>query len=364
VKADGSGGYAWWGGITDTTATDKIKEWSNSPQSLQVSFGSDAYGGETFALIQANGGYCISGNVHDDLKKRLGRIHSRSKSINFIRLFHDGQCVVSDEEGTFWLMHNHHCVKEVKKPGKVEDVAVAEDGSWVVIRENNFVSSTGVDKDLVKKLTKFFSDQRQWGNERRQEIQEAHAAVERERLAQERAVREVREAVERAAREAEEAAARDEIERLRREARATERAERVRIEREAEEAADLNAATRISSLEAKLEKRLIEEANDIKETEANLLRRKRSFHDAMQSMPPETQTRISLGDSQGADTARDNNVCVVCQDEPAVMAVSPCGHVCLCSACSDACMNGRTGSLVCPLCRGGMQSVLRIYLSR
>jgi len=131
-------------------------------------------------------------------------------------------------------------------------------------------------------------------------------------------------------------------------------------------AAQLNAAIRISSLEATLERRLIEEANDIKETEEKLretkeklLNRKRSFREAMQSMPPETQSRITLDDS---NTTSSDNICIICHDGPSLMAVIPCGHVCLCTNCSDVCMNGQNGQRTCPLCRGHMQSVLRFYL--
>lgn len=128
----------------------------------------------------------------------------------------------------------------------------------------------------------------------------------------------------------------------------------------------MNAVTRIASLEAKFEERLVEEAQDIRETEANLLRRKRSIHEAMQSMPTQTRSRISLGDdTQGAsDMTSNNNACVVCHDESALMAVVSCGHVCLCSSCSDACTSNRTGSRVCALCFRNIQTVLRIYMGR
>mmetsp|Transcript_22711 Transcript_22711/g.54818 ORF Transcript_22711/g.54818 Transcript_22711/m.54818 type:complete len:91 (-) Transcript_22711:61-333(-) len=89
--------------------------------------------------------------------------------------------------------------------------------------------------------------------------------------------------------------------------------------------------------------------------EASLLRRKRSLLD---DMPPAVRARSGLDDDQGA------SICVVCHDKTAVMAVIPCGHVCLCNACSDACMSGQAGANSCPLCRGDMQRVLRIYMGR
>jgi len=138
-----------------------------------------------------------------------------------------------------------------------------------------------------------------------------------------------------------------------------------RAEREARDAARDGDAARISSLEAILEERLVEEAKDIKETEAKLTKRKRTFHDTMKSIPARTRSRISLGDdtTQGeAGTTSSNGACVICQDEVAVMAIVPCGHLCMCIECSDACISGRAGSQSCPLCRGNIKRVLRIYM--
>ncbi len=189
----------------------------------------------------------------------------------------------------------------------------------------------------------------------------ARIGAEHEARAAEREERERRDWLEREAREAEhaerervqrETAEREERERIRREAERVEREER-----EATAAAQL-AATRISSLEAALEKRVIEEAKDIKETEEKLRERKRSLRETVQSMSTESQSRIAL-DNTINDS--DQNTCVICQDNDSIMAVIPCGHLCLCNGCSDVCMGGQNGQRNCPICRGNMQSVLRIY---
>ncbi len=185
---------------------------------------------------------------------------------------------------------------------------------------NSEIDLQGLGEELLEKLDQFYTDQLLRVTSRNREIREANAANE--------------------ARSASSAAAAD--------------------------IAQLRAAVRISSLEATLERRLIEEANDINETEEKLrqtkeklLNRKRSFREAIQAMPPGTQSRIKIDDSNNTDS---NNVCVVCRDRPSVMAVVPCGHMCLCNTCSDVCMNGENGQPTCPLCRGDMRSVLRIYL--
>ena len=357
-KTDGSGGHCWWGGLTPSTSAT-VKE--NTKNNSKVSLGTTSFHTETHAIILGRNGYSLSGGLHQDFENRLKKTNSRNKTINFVRLFHNGQFYLSDADGNLFLFHNNeHLSKELLKNKKIEDVALAVDGSWVVIFDNTFEVSTGVDKKLTKALSKFYSDQRKYIQDRRQEIREANAANERERVAREQAAQEAREAAEREAREAREAAEREERE-------AAEREERERIRREAERAeseraaaaAQLNAADRISSLEATLEKRLIEEAQDIKDSETKLQNRKRSFREAMQSMPAETQARITLDDTN--TSGNDSNTCVICHDDTSVMAVSPCGHVCLCNSCADICMSGQNGRPSCPLCRGDMQSVLRVY---
>mmetsp|Transcript_32328 Transcript_32328/g.67815 ORF Transcript_32328/g.67815 Transcript_32328/m.67815 type:complete len:442 (+) Transcript_32328:93-1418(+) len=357
VKPDGSGNHLWWGNAG--AAEEDIKEMISSLHSPQASFGTSPYGAKTFAIVQGSDGYAISGNLHEGLKKRVAKIHKKNKKINFVRLFDDGQFFISDDEGEQWLFPDKNLARALEK-NIAKEVAVAGDGSWVVIYENKYVSSVGVDKKLDKKLSKFFSDQRRWGKERRQEIRDANAANERERLATERAAREAAEAA-----AEEERAERERLQQEAREAAEQEaREDAERAEREAREVADISAAARISSLEAMFEERLVEEAKDIKETEAKLRMRKRSFRDTMKSVPALTRSRISLDDdtAQGvAETTSSNNTCVICRDEVAVMAVVPCGHLCLCIDCAEACMSGQTGSRSCPLCRGNMQSILRIY---
>lgn len=348
-KPDGSMSHSWWGG---TVATDDIKPHH------KVSFGTSLTGGETSVLIDGRNGYTWK-NVHNDLVERLKLIHGRNKEIHFVRLFHNDLYVISDEEGMEWRLNNTHCDTEIRKPGKIEEVAMAGDGSWVIIRENKFVSSMGVDRDLEQKLSKFFSDQHRWANARRQDIRNARERLareqeeeERQRFAQEqaeRAAEQMRVAAENEARAAAEAAER---ERSQLQAREADRAAQERIERD--------AATRISSLEAKLEKRFLDEAEDIKDMEVKLQRRKRALLD---EMPPEIRSRSGLSDDDQTTntTTTNNNTCVVCHDETAVMAIVPCGHICLCTACSETCIND---SNPCPLCRGDIQSVLRVYSGR
>jgi len=109
-------------------------------------------------------------------------------------------------------------------------------------------------------------------------------------------------------------------------------------------------------LEQRLKEQLEKEANEIKEMELGLQRRKESFQSALENMAPHIQSRFPLGDNHGSDDSK-KNICIVCLDQPAVIAVVPCGHCCLCKLCDKSCRD-------CPLCRGDKESTLRIYMGR
>jgi hypothetical protein len=53
--------------------------------------------------------------------------------------------------------------------------------------------------------------------------------------------------------------------------------------------------------------------------------------------------------------------CVVCLDAPRDCVLLPCGHTCLCLACAGLALRQRPG--VCPICRGGVTSYNKIFLS-
>ena len=353
-KSDGSGGYSWWGG---TRASDTIKESCNDITS--ISFGTNIYNIENYAVVNGRNGYAVAG-LNSSLESRIKRINEGNKKINFLRLFDDGQYFISDSEGTEWVLNGltgTHCGGELKKrTTDVNDVAVAKDGSWIIICKDIYIASNGIDKELTKKLSKFYADQRRWISDRRQQIRDATVAAEAERLRREREEQEAREAAERAERErlAREAAEREERERVQREARERERAEREREE------VETITATRISELEAKLEDRLKEEAKEIEDMETNLQRKKRSLEVTLVSMSPGARSRILPDEGDGGEsrsTTSNTNLCVVCNETPSIYAIVPCGHYCLCEDCSGSCD-------LCPLCRGNKQSLLKIFTGR
>mmetsp|Transcript_15538 Transcript_15538/g.29305 ORF Transcript_15538/g.29305 Transcript_15538/m.29305 type:complete len:436 (+) Transcript_15538:387-1694(+) len=346
IKRNGTGGHSWWG---STSADYEIGESIKSSHGTKVSFGTDEMGSETYVLVHGSNGYTSSSNVSSSLTSRMYRIRKKKGTIDFIRLFDDDAYFIRDSDGTQWLGLSSYVEKEIKK-SYVEDVAIAKDGSWVVIRGDNFVCSRGVDDDLKKNLTTFFRLQKQRNTERSNEIREYHDQVRRRREA----------------REAAEAAAEQERQRLAREA--AEEEERQRLARERQQQEQIRKQKRASELVSELvresDARIQQEMESIKEMEDILLKRKRSIKSMISDMPAKRRAIImqAVGDVDAHDESKARRVsCVVCHDEAAVMAIVPCGHHCLCEECSMTIVECPLSYRLCPLCRSQIQSTLRIY---
>lgn len=131
------------GGAGSTFASGKIKECGKG-ESLQVAFGHD----KTCVINEGGNGYWFSPGINEELKSA----QSLSLKGGGRRLFADNGYFFSDSNGTQW-----HAVNE---GGEVCDVAIARDGSWVVIRDHGFVTSQGVSKELSRQLASFYSNHR------------------------------------------------------------------------------------------------------------------------------------------------------------------------------------------------------------
>ena len=350
VKVDGSGGHSWWGG---TEATGEIKKKVSGYQTLKVSFGSDSYGKESYMLLEGRNGY-LTHNIDADLVSRIQRLNRQNKAIQFVRLFHNGGYFISDDEGTEWKSIGANCGEELKRSNLVvEDIAVAGDGSWVIICPNTYITSTGVDKTLENCLERFYREQKERKSKRACEIRSYHDE-ERARQERENAEREVREARERAESERIEREEREKAERLAREASERESAER--LAREASER--IKAASRAAALEEVLEDHIVAEVRAIKEQKGILRKRERSLKASIEKIPPARRARIEseVADDTGAK-------CVVCHSAAATRAVIPCGHHCLCDDCAAIILAGDPATCLCPLCRGNLESTLKIFAS-
>ena len=71
------------------------------------------------------------------------------------------------------------------------------------------------------------------------------------------------------------------------------------------------------------------------------------------------------GNSAASSGAAASGACVVCVDQPAEMALLPCGHLCLCKSCCTELMKSHTAQTpaTCPMCRTDVKAETRIFLA-
>ena len=96
--------------------------------------------------------------------------------------------------------------------------------------------------------------------------------------------------------------------------------------------------------EAKARKEAAEEARKLQMTSRTAMAKNQAAES------PATAVAAALVGGPAAE-------CVVCLDKEPTHALVPCGHLCLCDACSSACVD--TGE--CPVCRVPVLSALRIW---
>lgn len=368
VKRDGTGGHSWWDG--GSSADPQLKEWGNSGHGLYPAFGSDLFGRETYVIIQGRNGHACSGTVDNDLQQRIAKIHRENKHIKMVRLFAAGGYFISDDEGTEWKNLGVHCGNELKKRNTVvEDLAVAADETWVLIKPDSYVCSTGISEKLQQHLGQFYSRQRRRVQARQAEIrqfQQRRAERERQEREEQRHAereREEREERDRAERERREREEREREERERREEEERREAERVQRERRERE----ERAARADGLLRNVERRLLEEHQSIREMEAYLQKRKRSLRSSLEEMPSESRVRLeeqgltagSPSPSDSATTSLHSKTCVVCHDARISRIIAPCGHYCMCEECTATLL--RMPERNCPVCRGHIDAAIKVF---
>jgi hypothetical protein len=145
-KYDGSGGYCW-GNVSDKTPN------------AAVAIGSfDYYYNEHgYAICHKNGGFNsnhLPSNVLDVMHK--------AKHIDSIWISKEGdQYFILDGASWTWSISNKHVQKELKcsRDGVIKQIAMFDDGSWLVFREKSFATSVGVPSDLTALIQKHYDDQ-------------------------------------------------------------------------------------------------------------------------------------------------------------------------------------------------------------
>lgn len=364
VKRDGTGSHSWWD--DSTLASTQIKEWVAASDSLKVFFGTDRNGAETHLLIQGDNRYWPSENLDSDLVDKLKRIRSNNKKVHFVRLFARGGYFISDSEGTDWKSVGRQAAEEMDGGEKVEEVAVAVSGAWVVIHPNRFAASKGMPSELSKRLARFFRDQGERNSRRSKVIREHHARIATEEEEAERIVRVTAE--------------RDRLEREAWDREEQEEAERVKLARKAEDEARQKAEqlaqeiaeqqererkqketlSRAVALESMMEDRLSTELSSIQELEKHIQNRKRSLRRSLAILPEDRRSKIE----EALDASDAVSIeCVICHERRAQQAIIPCGHNCLCDGCALVQALGYSeGQPLCPLCHGPIESTLKILM--
>ena len=80
-------------------------------------------------------------------------------------------------------------------------------------------------------------------------------------------------------------------------------------------------------------------------------------HNAVDPVLP-TPTIINKSDKQRSNRRYMSNredECIICMDKPPTHAIVPCGHAQFCGTCL------KLELLVCPMCKGQIDSILKIY---
>jgi Zinc finger, C3HC4 type (RING finger) len=116
---------------------------------------------------------------------------------------------------------------------------------------------------------------------------------------------------------------------------------------------------------------------DLKNQQAGFLRLKESMQSRFEPLSPRSRAHVEevLGWDELAElpplptgpisesasaSASASAPCVICTDSPAIRALVPCGHLCLCNECAVQFLHSAS-QRACPLCRVHATSTLRIY---
>lgn len=75
---------------------------------------------------------------------------------------------------------------------------------------------------------------------------------------------------------------------------------------------------------------------------------------------PAASSSTPSADAAGADSFNESRQCCVCMDRERSAALLPCGHVCVCTECSERL---RSRGQSCPICRSRIDTSVRLFYS-
>lgn len=360
----------FWLGATENAEAIKVAVLDSSGEGY-VSFGSCSYSSkEAWVVFSGRLGYFEwSGNVHDGLISRVQRTRRLGKVINFIRLFAGGAYFVSDDDGYEWAGLSSECSEELKcDDNMIEDIAVSADRNWVVLRSNSFAASAGVSFTVTCELMRFYREQKaRIRGRKREELDHNN------RLSQQNSMRSAEETAEENEEGYQERLETARLQSIHREncTRADSSSTRnsnsgatIALRRPMEAGRKSEKIRLAAIAENKLIANLTEEKRIIEESQLLVSFRKAAFLASYQMLSCELRIGLELSkESMIATQAKMSEVeCVICQDKPAVRAVVPCGHQCLCDDCAG--VMAAKEIMKCPMCRCQIRETLKNFGKR
>ncbi len=127
-KPDGSGGYCW-GNVPEISCNAHVAIGAVNPYC----------GAHSFAVCHENGGY-----DHDDLPSDLLDIMYKANTIENVFLSDENDYFIRFNHGLAgWSISNEHLRQALrsKKMGNVLSISIFDNGAWIVVRHQSFLSS-------------------------------------------------------------------------------------------------------------------------------------------------------------------------------------------------------------------------------
>jgi hypothetical protein len=188
INKDGTGASITYGGVSNAFRAHIQTVNQSSMPSLSVALGTR----ERYVMIWDRNSYAYGPNVErtliDDMKKR----NAAGEEIELVRFVRGGSYYISSQVSiTYWPKNMcTHLQQELQKPfedhGRIIDLCVAGDGSWIVIRPDTFACSKGVHDDVTTKLASFYSSHKARQKKREEEINEYRITEQRRKEKEEK----------------------------------------------------------------------------------------------------------------------------------------------------------------------------------
>jgi hypothetical protein len=161
----------------------------SSMPSLRVAFGAR----ERYVILWDRNAYAYGPNLERTLIDNIQKLNADGEEIKLVRFIRNGSYFIRSEgaAGIYWPYNMCTSLQqELKQPskdhGRILDLCVAGDGSWIVIRPDTYVCSNGVHEDVKGKLANFYSSHKARQKKRQEEINDFRVAEQRRKEKEEK----------------------------------------------------------------------------------------------------------------------------------------------------------------------------------